>query len=123
MRLGENIKRCRAEVGEELLIPYFQELEHSLEGVDPHCILNYDETGFVDDPGRVKAVFKRGTRHAEMVVDHSKTHTSVMFCVSAAGDILPPYIVFKAKNLYETWTEGPPPHIPGILLMNRDGST
>lgn len=31
-----------------------------------------------------------------------------MFCLTAAGDILPPYVVHRAANKYDTWREGGP---------------
>ena len=35
-----------------------------------------------------------------------------MFCGSAAGNYLPPMVVYKSKNLYATWTEG---GVPGTV--------
>ena len=32
-----------------------------------------------------------------------KAMYTVMFCVSSAGEYLPPYVVYKAKNLHTTW--------------------
>lgn len=40
---------------------------------------------------------------------HSKTSTSVMFCGSATGEILPIYVVYKAQNVYDTWIKDGPP--------------
>ncbi|KAJ8911832.1 hypothetical protein NQ315_012562 [Exocentrus adspersus] len=37
-------------------------------------------------------------------MDSSKTATSVMFACSAAGDLLPVYIVYKADHIWSTWT-------------------
>jgi len=31
-----------------------------------------------------------------------------MFAASASGELLPCYVVYKAKNLYTTWVEGGP---------------
>ena len=31
---------------------------------------------------------------------------STMWCGSAAGDMLPPMVIYKAKNLYSGWTNG-----------------
>ena len=36
----------------------------------------------------------------------SKSVTSLMFAASADGTILPPYVVYKATNMYDTWTLG-----------------
>lgn len=58
-----------------------------------------------DDP-RCKKVVREECRHPERVIDFSKSSPSVMF--SATGDeaLLPPYVTYKAKNLYNTWTKG-----------------
>jgi hypothetical protein len=42
-------------------------------------------------------------------MDHSKSATSVMFAISAAGVMFPPYVVFKEDHLWATWTERGPP--------------
>ncbi|KAK9686715.1 CENP-B N-terminal DNA-binding domain [Popillia japonica] len=60
IRLSENIKRSRAAVSPAILNSYFDELTTTLEGVPPDNILNYDETSFVDDPGRKRVVVRRG---------------------------------------------------------------
>jgi hypothetical protein len=98
-RFCENIKRKRAEVSREIVQEYFNNLKESLEGVDPDNLINYDETNCSDDPGVVKVIVRRGTRHPESVIDTSKSSTSVMFCVSGAGVMLPPYVVYKATHL------------------------
>ena len=42
------------------------------------------------------------------VINSTKSSTSLMFCGSAAGDLLPPYTVYKAESMWSTWTEGGP---------------
>ena len=78
------------------------------EGVPPENIFNYDETYLLDDPGAVKAIFKRGVKYAEQVGDHSKTAISVI-CGSAAGELLPPYVIYKGENYYRAWGSNGPP--------------
>lgn len=51
-------------------------------------------------------VVRRGVKHPEVICDSSKTSTSVMFCVSASGVMIPPYTVYKSLHLYSTWVEG-----------------
>lgn len=109
IRLSENIKRSRAAVSIEMLNEYFDNLSTSLKDVPSENILNYDESGFTDDPGRNKVVVRKKSRHAERVMDFSKSNTSVMFCVSGSGETLPPYIVYKADHIWSTWTEKGPP--------------
>ncbi|PSN35691.1 hypothetical protein C0J52_10181 [Blattella germanica] len=75
---GENIKRSHAAVDSELLNGYFNNLEEALQGVPASNILNYDETNFMDDPGKSKVVVKRGSKHPELIKDTSKANTSVI---------------------------------------------
>lgn len=106
LRFGENIKRVRAGVTKTTLQLYFNNINDILKDVPPTNIFNYDETNFVDDPGKKLVVVRKGTKHPEVVRDTSKTSVSVMFCVSADGKLLPPYTVYKAKHLYPTWVDG-----------------
>lgn len=114
----ENIKRSRSEVSEQIIKEYFSELEKSMEGVLPSHVINYDETNFTDDPGRVQVIVKRGTKHPERCIDSSKSSVSVMMAGTAAGFVLPPYIVYKSEHLYTTWTE----HGPKGCRYNRTKS-
>jgi len=41
-------------------------------------------------------------------MNHSKSATSLMYAGCADGTLLPPYVVYKATNLYDTWTIGGP---------------
>lgn len=107
-RWCENIKRVRAGVNRSTINKYFDELEKSLEGIQPDAIINYDETNMTDDPGKQKVIVRRGCKHAHRVLDSSKTSQSLMFAGTASGLLLPPYIVYKAEHLYTTWTENGP---------------
>lgn len=107
-RLCQNIKRARASVDATVVDQYFNELEKSLEGVSNDVIVNYDETNMTDDPSRKKVIVRRGCKHPDRIIDHSKSSTSVMFSGSASGVLLPPYVCYRAEHLYDTWTEGGP---------------
>lgn len=109
VRLSENIKRVRAAVNHEIISKYFNELEKSLEGVPPQNIVNYDETNFSDDPGKIKIVVKRGSKHADRIMDSSKSSVSVMMAGTGSGKLLAPYVVYKAQHLYPAWLENGPP--------------
>lgn len=108
LRFGENIKRVRAAISTAILNSYFDNLYlyDVLKNIPPNNIFNYDETNFIDDPGKKLFVVKRGTKHPEVIKDTSKTSISVMFCVSANGKMLLPYTVYKSKHIYPTWIEG-----------------
>ena len=82
----------------------------SLQGVPPENIINFDETNLSDDPGRKKCIFRRGVRYPDRVMNSSKGSVTVMFAGSPSGAMLPPYVVYKAEHLWDTWTEGGPPN-------------
>lgn len=107
-RIGENIKRSRAAVSKTIINEYFDNLEISLSGIPPENIINYDETNFVDDPGRVKVLVRKTSKHADNIMDSTKSATSVMFAVDAAGSMLPLYVVYKSTQLWDSWTNGGP---------------
>lgn len=105
----ENMKRVKAQLSEEVVSNYFAELETSLAGISAENILNYDETNISDDPGRTKVFVKKGSKHASRIIDSSKSSNSVMFAVLGDGTLLPPYVVYRAKNIYPEWIENGPP--------------
>ena len=109
-RLCSNISAKRAGVGPEKVNSYFKNLEESLQGIPPENIINFDETNLADDPGRKKCIFRRGVRYPDRVMNSSKGSVSVMFAGSPSGAMLPPYVVYKAEHLWDTWTEGGPPN-------------
>ena len=109
-RCASNIKRKRAEISKDALKRYFTNLEEELKDVPPINIWNYDETNLTDDPGKKKAIMRRGTKYPEQVINHSKVGFSIMFCGNAAGQMLEPYTVYQAKNMYPAWMEGGPPN-------------
>lgn len=107
-RLCENIKRNRAQVSREAITSYFQNLETSLQGVPPEAIINYDESNLSDDPGRSKVLVRRGSKHPERCLDTSKMSTSIMMSCTAGGELLPPYVIYRAIHMYESWRERGP---------------
>ena len=110
MRNCQNLKVSRAIKSEKELRDFFAELAETFgEDVPPTHIFNYDETNLTDDPGSQRCVFKRGVHYPERVMNSSKTSTSIMFCGSAAGRLLPNYVVYKAKQMFRQWVTGGPP--------------
>lgn len=107
-RRCQNLKRSKGEVKREVFEQYFDNLEETLDNVDPHNIINYDETNLADDPGTKKCIFKRGVKYPERIINHSRGNVTVMFAGCADGTLLPPYVIYKSKELYECWCEGGP---------------
>lgn len=111
-RLSNNIKRARAAVNGDMLSNFIDELSKTLEGVSPEAIFNYDESNLSDDPGKKKLIYQRGVKYPDNVVNFTKSAVTIMLCVSASGDILPPYVVYKAKEMWDSWREGGPKGSP-----------
>lgn len=117
-RLCQNIKRNRASVSPKNINGFFDEYEITSAGIPAHLKVNYDESAWADDSGRKKLIFKRGCKYPERVINQTKSSVSVMFAATASGVLLPPYVIYKATNLYDAWTVGGPPG----CLFNRTKS-
>ncbi|KAK4315437.1 hypothetical protein Pmani_013354 [Petrolisthes manimaculis] len=107
-RLSQNIKVARAKVTPTIIRSFFNNLENTLNNVPPENIINYDETNLSDDPGRKKVIVRRGCKYPERIMNSTKSSISIMFACTASGKLLPPYVVYKAKHIYDAWTEGGP---------------
>lgn len=105
---ASNIRVARSAVTGDELRKYFNNIQNALSEVQPNAIFNYDETCFKDDPGEKSVIVSMGTRRVERVREETKCTFSVMCCGSAAGEFLPPMVVYKSRNVYEAWTKGGP---------------
>lgn len=97
----------------EIVQKYLDNLKVALkvgekDEMKPEHIFNYDETNLTDDPGNKKCIFRRGTKYRERIRDF-KSSTSIVFCGSATGEVLPPYVVYNSGHLWQSWLEGGPP--------------
>ena len=104
-RLADNMKLNR-DISKEAVKLFYDNLEQELEGVPPENIFNFDETAMVDDPGKVKVFVGKKQKYVYRRVNFSKQSFTVLFCGSASGTLLPPFVVYKADNLYKKWCEG-----------------
>ena len=107
-KLASNVKRSHAAVSREVINDYFDNLKIEVEGIPAENIWNFDETNLTDDPGRKKCVVRRSCKYPERIINSSKGSTSLMFCGSAAGVLLPPYVVYKGERMYDAYAEGGP---------------
>lgn len=108
VRLCQNIKRSRARVSPDIINEYFDNIEETLKDIPASHIVNYDETNLSNDPGRSKIITKRGCKYPERIINQTKAAVSLMFAVAGNGEMLPCYVVYKAKHVYATWVEGGP---------------
>lgn len=107
-RLASNIKRSRASVDKKALEEYIANLTPVIDGIPAQNMFNYDESNLNDDPGRKKVLAKRGCKYPERIFNSSKTSISIMMCGSAAGNLLPPHVVYRSQKLWDLWAENGP---------------
>ncbi len=88
---------ARGKVSPEIIRKYFTNLEKIIENVPSENIMDYDETAFVDDTGKEKAVVRRTSKYPVVIRDTSRLSVSVMMACVASGDMLPPYAVYKSN--------------------------
>lgn len=94
-----NIKKTRAAIMPETFTKFINNLKEELINVPPENIWNFDETNVTDDPGARKCIVKRGTKYPVNIMNSSKSSISIMMARSAAGQVLPPYVVYKSSKL------------------------
>ncbi|KAJ8953465.1 hypothetical protein NQ318_023584 [Aromia moschata] len=107
--MATNIKRARSSVDQADVLEFFNNVKDALLNASPQNIYNYDETNMADDPGAKKVIVPRNFRRVERVQNYSRSCTSIMVAGNAAGQLLPPMVVYKSSNLYENWCAGGPP--------------
>ena len=72
-------------------------------------IWNCDETGFCTAVASRLVLARRGSKSVHEIGGGSgRNYITVLGCAAADGTRLPPYVVYKGKNLYSDWTIGGP---------------
>ena len=108
-----SLSRARASTQESIGC-YFDLFEKIL---DDHClheqpslIYNMDETGFPLDPRPLKTIHEKGEKNPISLTSGSKSQVTVVACVSASGQTIPPLIIWKRKTMSPDMANG---EIPG----------
>ena len=118
LKTGESISRAR-QIGasKENLESYFDLLEQTLIDNDlihrPCQIFNTDETGVPLDPKPLKVYGTVSQKNFYSVSSGTKAQITVLACVSAGGQCLPPMIIYNRKGLGDGMDDGA---IPGTLF-------
>ena len=108
LRLVPNYSRKRASVTGEILNRYFDNVEKTLADVPDENKVNFDETNLSDDPGKKKCIVRKGVKYPSQVKDFTKSNISIMVAGTAKGELLPPFVCYKAKGLFNSWRNGGP---------------
>ena len=74
-----------------------------------HRIWNCDETGFCTSVAAMKVLAKRGDKDVHDTLGGSgREYITVLGAGCADGTRLPPYVIYKGKNLWSRWMQGGP---------------
>ncbi|KAJ8306419.1 hypothetical protein KUTeg_016964 [Tegillarca granosa] len=91
---------------------YFDEVDATLEKYDlkskPHLIYNIDETGLQSEHRPVSVISSKAGKLQAITSPKSAT-TTLIGCVNAVGNSLPPFLVFKGKRLNPELLNGSSP--------------
>ncbi|CAF3877399.1 unnamed protein product [Rotaria sp. Silwood2] len=111
------LEKKRAALTCEQVDNWFQLLNKIIQENDladrPAQIFNSDESGMSDNISYSKVIVHRYTSNAYRIQGGTggRSYISVMFCGSATGLLLPPFVIYKSKRLLDEWCIGGPTDI------------
>ena len=117
LRKGDNTSFLRMDAMNATTLKHYYDLledtlkEHNLFN-SPSQLYNVDESGIPLDPKAPKVVTLRGTRKARYQSPGRKGQITIVACGNAAGQVIPPLIIFDAKNVRHAWTKD---EVPGAM--------
>ena len=97
-------------VNKETMENYFSLLKDTLKQYDllnnPSQIYNIDEMGMPLDHHPPKIVTTREQKKVRCRTSGNRSQIIVIACVSAVGQVIPPFVIFNSKSLNQQWTKG-----------------
>ena len=72
----------------------------------PNRIYNVDETGICLDGHAPRVVALKGQKKVRYRTSGNKNQVTVIACVSASGQCIPPFVISDAKRLNQDWRKG-----------------
>ena len=111
LRVSSSLSKSRLLASNRLVLDhYFDLLEETLEenGLKdkPYQVFNMDETGMPLDMKPLKTVHSVGEKNPYTLSSGNKSQITVVGCVNAGGQYLPPMVIWDRKNLKPELTEG-----------------
>lgn len=114
LRRPQILKKASAHgLNENVIEAFFKKLEHLYERFgfheNPDRVFNVDEFGLCTDEKMKCCVARRGMRNVNVLNPTcGKTSYTVLACGNAVGELMPPFIIYKGKHLYDMWcSDGP----------------
>ncbi|KAJ8965095.1 hypothetical protein NQ314_004383 [Rhamnusium bicolor] len=105
----EQLEKCRRSATSDpyLIYGFYDLLEKSIKELrledKPTHAYNLDETYFSSDPSRIRGVAAKGQKVHRHIEDSGKENRTIMACVSAAGTLSAPLIIFQGRHLWTSW--------------------
>ena len=110
-----SVARARASSAESLS-EYFCTLQETLQEsglIDqPGLIYNMDESGFPLEPKPPKTIHQKGDKQPYYVTKGTKSQVTVVACVSASGQYIPPMVIWARKKMTPELAMG---EVPGTI--------
>ena len=115
LRCGDSSAHSRMDaMNEETVKQYFDLLEDTLKELDlvsrPAQVYNVDESGMPLDHRAPNIIAKRGARKVHYCASGKKGQVTIVTCANAAGQTIPPMVIFDAKNFNHAWAAS---EVPG----------
>ena len=85
----------------------------------PGQIYNMDESGIPLDHHSPRVFARKGQKKVRYSSTGNKSQVTIVGCINAIGQALPPFIVFDAKHLNMQWAVG---EVPGTTYGLSDSS-
>ena len=96
-------------INRDSLDNYFDLLRSVFDDFDfdkfPESIYNMDETGVPLCPRPPKVIARKGQKMIRYRTSGQKAQITVIGCGSATGQVIPPFIIFAAKQISPLWTK------------------
>ena len=117
LRIPASLSKPRAMASNRAVLDhYFDLLEETLVEnnlKDSPCqIYNMDESGMPLAPKPLKTIHEKGTKNAFAMTSSMKTQITIVACVNAVGQCLPPMVIWDRKQLRPELTIG---EVPGTI--------
>ena len=102
-------------VNKESINQYFNLLEETM--LSHNILKNLDETGMSLSPRMPNIVAKHGQKKVRYRTSVKKEQITIIACANAAGQAIPPMVIFEGKYLNHEWTIG---EVPGTIYVISD---
>lgn len=109
LKKPEQLQKCRVNAADPFVVnDFYDKLESVIQKYNlknrPHLVFNCDESAFPTDPNNLLALGEKGKKSFyRQIGGTGRENISVNSCVTAAGDKVPPHIIFKGQAVQCRW--------------------